>query len=408
MSSTSPIPTMAKNTSGTSCAVSFRHLERMTDDTGLLEHSLGWIPRRKEGYTTDDNARALWACAEWLGLVPDDPDQKALLERLADRYLEFLLWASKDDGTFHNNFTYSRLPDWEDPSDDCHGRALWALVAALDHWPDERRGLTAATLLADALPRAEALRYPRGQAYALMACCRLLEIMERRSRMERQIHPAASGRLPSAAQIEQWAKQLENRLTELYRRHADDGWRWIEPVMTYGNGILPAGLLAAYLRFGRRETGMIARDMLDFLIEKMTAPEGWIRPIGNQGWCTRERCSQWDQQPLETMKLALACLYACRAFGASGYAAVVRKCRDWFHGRNDAGVPLADEEGGCCDGLMADGPNFNRGAESTLSYLLTEAIALRLERETGNFPTAAGDAADAGDAGTARPVGSRA
>lgn len=38
---------------------SFAHLRRLTDDTGLLEHALGRIPRRREGYTTDDNARAM-------------------------------------------------------------------------------------------------------------------------------------------------------------------------------------------------------------------------------------------------------------------------------------------------------------------------------------------------------------
>src|SRR3977135_1395269 len=35
------------------------HLNRMTDDTGILQHSIFTIPNRREGYTTDDNARAL-------------------------------------------------------------------------------------------------------------------------------------------------------------------------------------------------------------------------------------------------------------------------------------------------------------------------------------------------------------
>src|SRR6202042_2648684 len=35
------------------------HLHRMTDDTGMLQHSIFTIPNRKEGYATDDNARAL-------------------------------------------------------------------------------------------------------------------------------------------------------------------------------------------------------------------------------------------------------------------------------------------------------------------------------------------------------------
>src|SRR5258707_9618135 len=35
------------------------HLNRMTDDTGMLQHAIFTIPNRSEGYTTDDNARAL-------------------------------------------------------------------------------------------------------------------------------------------------------------------------------------------------------------------------------------------------------------------------------------------------------------------------------------------------------------
>src|SRR5271157_3903500 len=35
------------------------HFHRLTDDTGMLQHSIFTIPNRGEGYTTDDNARAL-------------------------------------------------------------------------------------------------------------------------------------------------------------------------------------------------------------------------------------------------------------------------------------------------------------------------------------------------------------
>src|SRR6202522_4844132 len=35
------------------------HLNQMTDDTGMLQHAIFTIPNRSEGYTTDDNARAL-------------------------------------------------------------------------------------------------------------------------------------------------------------------------------------------------------------------------------------------------------------------------------------------------------------------------------------------------------------
>ena len=35
------------------------HLSRMTDETGMLQHAVFAIPNHHEGYTTDDNARAL-------------------------------------------------------------------------------------------------------------------------------------------------------------------------------------------------------------------------------------------------------------------------------------------------------------------------------------------------------------
>src|SRR5208282_4608902 len=36
-----------------------KHVKRLTDDTGMLQHAIFTIPNRGEGYTTDDNARAL-------------------------------------------------------------------------------------------------------------------------------------------------------------------------------------------------------------------------------------------------------------------------------------------------------------------------------------------------------------
>ena len=35
------------------------HLHRLTDDTGMLQHATFAVPNYSEGYTTDDNARAL-------------------------------------------------------------------------------------------------------------------------------------------------------------------------------------------------------------------------------------------------------------------------------------------------------------------------------------------------------------
>lgn len=56
----------------------------------------------------------------------------------------------------------------------------------------------------------------------------------------------------------------------------------------------------------RQEVRKAAEESLNFLIEKMSGPAGVIRPVGNRGWCSRRYRADWDQQPLDVMKLALA------------------------------------------------------------------------------------------------------
>jgi hypothetical protein len=54
----------------------------------------------------------------------------------------------------------------------------------------------------------------------------------------------------------------------------------------------------------------------------------------------------------------------------------------WFLGNNDNESILYDHRtGGCRDGLHADGPNLNQGAESTLAWLVSLLTVLWLDRE---------------------------
>ena len=47
------------------------YLKSLTDDTGVFQHAKFCIPKRSEGYTTDDNARALIACTRYHRLKKD-------------------------------------------------------------------------------------------------------------------------------------------------------------------------------------------------------------------------------------------------------------------------------------------------------------------------------------------------
>jgi hypothetical protein len=396
---------------------SFAHLRRLTDDTGLLEHALGRIPRRREGYTTDDNARALWTVTEWLSFGSEavSIEDRSELIRLADIYIAFMLWTQNDDGWWLNNFSYDRTLEPEEISHDCQGRSIWSCADAWIRLEGPHRE-TARVIVERSMPTLSRIDSLRGQAFAMAACAHLLEASHK-----------GEIELPAdlANELNHHLVRIETLLNGAFRHFSDDNWRWFEPAMTYSNGVLPWAMLRTY-RFTRRpESLKTGLESLSFLLEVMTTDEGWLRPVGNEGWCTSETVSRWDQQPLEMFKLALALEEAALAiemseaeadqsarlvgsargkgaydsrsmdsltmvrYGVQGrlhlstgislhYREVRDSCRAWFYGDNDLQVPVVDpKDGSCCDGLMEHGPNINCGAEAALSFLMTEALCRR-------------------------------
>lgn len=401
-------------------APSFVHLRRLTDDTGLLEHALGRIPRRQEGYTTDDNARALWIVTEWLDPRHSDlvgEEDRANLKELADIYLSFLLWTQKDDGWFHNNIAYDRTPEPESVSHDCQGRAVWSCA---DAWVRLETGQreTALILFQKSMRTIGRIDSIRGQAFAMAACSHLL------TAAEQGIISLPDGWAP---ELKDHLLRFEDHLTGAFRHFSHHGWRWFEPAMTYGNGVLPWAMLKAFRSTRRTETLEIGLDSLSSLQEAMTSDSGGFRPIGNENWGTKDSVSRWDQQPLEMFKLALALEEAAavlesvqgdgmsllvspgvpsgglrpsrngtltadrddsvrsgdtRLVDVGEHIAALRQarngCLSWFYGDNDLHASMVDaRDGCCCDGLQANGPNMNCGAEATLSYLMTQALCSR-------------------------------
>src|SRR5512135_477982 len=63
------------------------HLRHMTDKTGMLQHAIFTIPNYREGYTTDDNARALMVSVLLEALGHGEAIE------LASRYLAFIWYA---------------------------------------------------------------------------------------------------------------------------------------------------------------------------------------------------------------------------------------------------------------------------------------------------------------------------
>lgn len=134
--------------------LNLNHLLRLTTSTGIMQHAVFNVPNYAEGYTTDDNARAVIfsVLAERAGTpVPG-----------AERYLAFLWYAfNEETGRFRNFLSYDLR--WQEAvgPEDSHGRALFALGVVVGLCEDAGfRGL-AGRLFDMALPAAAAFTSPR-------------------------------------------------------------------------------------------------------------------------------------------------------------------------------------------------------------------------------------------------------
>jgi hypothetical protein len=341
-------------------ALRLDHLHRLTDDTGLLQHATFAVPNYAEGYTTDDNARALvlTVLLEQLG----HPNSLGT-DNLASRYLAFLGHAlNPANGRFRNILSYARTWSDELGSEDCHGRALWALGTVLGRSKDQALRGAAGHLFEIAVPAAVAFTSPRAWAFALLGIQEYLDCF------------------PGDRDAHKMSSVLANRLIELYRAIQSPDWHWFEDVLAYSNARLPQAVLIAGRRNSDHEMISVGLGALNWLTEiQRCAEKGHFVPIGSQGFyrkgCERAR---FDQQPVEAGGAVSACLEAYRATGDDRWRKEAWSAFNWFLGDNDLKIPLYDATtGGCRDGLHPERVNENQGAESTLAFLMSQ-VEMRL------------------------------
>jgi glycosyltransferase involved in cell wall biosynthesis len=329
------------------------HLYRLTDNTGILQHAVFTVPNYDEGYTTDDNARALLV-AVLLEEMEGGSSEEA--GRLGARYLAFLWHAfNTQSGRFRNFAAFNREWQEEVGSEDSHGRALWALGSLLGRSMDDGLHGAANRLFHMALPAALEFTSPRAWAFILIGLHDYLR------------------RIPGDRIAQNVLETLSERLWKLYQDHATPDWPWCEEIVSYCNAHLAQALLLWGIYTDRAEIIQQALRSLEWLAEVQCAPEGHFVPIGNHGFYRRggER-ARFDQQPVEAHAMVAACLTAYRATGDDRWYAEARRAFEWFLGRNDLHLPLYDPvSGGCRDGLHPDRANENQGAEATLSFLLS-------------------------------------
>jgi glycosyltransferase involved in cell wall biosynthesis len=347
-------------------AMKLDHLYRMTDATGILEHAVFVVPNYPEGYTTDDNARALIVAIllEQLGVAAPHGSVD-----LASRFLAFL-WLAFDPLTrrFRNCLSYERQWQETEGSEDSHGRALWGLGTVLGRSKDEGLRGAAGRLFELAVPAAVKFRSPRACAFALLGLHEYLDSF-----------PGDRAAL-SAADV------LANRLLNSYRANHSAGWEWFENSLSYSNARLPQALLRAGARSLNSEMEAAGLQALDWLMTTQRSEEkGHFVPIGSQGFYSRKtEKARFDQQPIEACAVISACLQAYGMTGKGRWRKEAWSAFNWFLGDNDLQIALYDPTtGGCRDGLHPDRANENQGAESTLSFLMALLEMRRLEEADG-------------------------
>jgi glycosyltransferase involved in cell wall biosynthesis len=350
------------------------HVNALTDDTGMLQHAIFTVPNRGEGYSTDDNARALifTVVLDQLGRDQSGMDCLGKAESvnpdLASRYLAFLEHAfDAKKKRFRNFLGYDRRWVEDQGSEDSHGRALWALGTVLARSANHGLRGAAGRLFEFSLPAAVEFHSPRACAYTMLG-------------IQEYLHSYPGDRDAQRARF-----ALARRLLDMYQKIRRPGWEWFEDILAYGNARLSQAMLLVGSACSDKHMLSAGLDSLDWLMKAQCCQtNGHFVPIGSQGFYRQGgEPARFDQQPIEAAGAVAACLEAYRVTGEGRWRSYAWSAFNWFLGDNDLQVPLYDSvTGGCRDGLHPDRANENQGAESTLSFLMS-LLEMHALRESG-------------------------
>jgi hypothetical protein len=332
----------------------------------MFQHAIFTTPNRSEGYTTDDNARALIFSVLLDQLNGPHSESDSEIDSSGKvqsanpdwpiRYMAFLEHAfNSKKKRFRNFLGYDRRWLEEQGSEDSHGRALWALGTVLGRSANSGLRGAAGRLFEFSVPPVLEFHSPRACAYAILGIQEYLRSF------------------PGDRDAQRVRSTLAQRLLDMYESIHRPDWKWFEGVVAYGNARLPQALLQVGSATGNERMLSAGLDSLEWLMETQRCPaKGHFAPVGSQGFYRQGgEPARFDQQPVEAAGAVSACLEAYRVTGDDHWCVAAWSAFNWFLGENDLQLPLYDSEtGGCRDGLHPDRANQNQGAESALSFLM--------------------------------------
>lgn len=342
--SETPVPTLKMD-----------HLYNMTDNFGLFQFGSLARPNKNSGYTLDDNARAIIVCS-WL--IKQKYTKE--LEKIISLYFSFIKKCQREDGSFINYIGFDdKSPTHQNELEDLaetQSRALWALSEIMSNkkLSLEMREESKKIFL---LALKNGLKPPhlRAKAYTIKAFA-----------LAQSALPKHRDRL--MGEITQHADSLMDSL----KTNSLKSWTWFEHNLSYNNALLSEGLIIAgniTKNSKYMNKGLLS---LQFLISKTFSTNMYL-PIGQSHWYkNQKKRSEYDQQPEDPASMVLALKSAYLNTDDKNYKILAKTCFSWFLGNNSLNRSLYNEEtGGCYDGLHHDRVNLNQGAESLVSYLMS-------------------------------------
>ena len=348
--------------------ISFDHIYKMTTDFGIYQFSKLNEPDRTSGYTLDDNARAMIAVVEKIGLNCSENDIVEL-----QKFLNFVIFCQQNDGSFLNYVDDKRIftkQNYECNLEDSNGRAIWALGSVLDgcNKIDSHIKLRCREVLEKTLSHISTLHSSRAMAFAIKG----LYLFNKNEKDEK---------------ISELIKVLSDRLIQMYRHESEENWLWFESYLTYANSVLPEALLCAFLDTKDTIYKEVALESFNFLLSKTFTPSGDIKVISNNGWQRKGvETHSFGEQPIDVAYTILALDLFFDVFRDEDYLIKMKSSFDWFLGRNHLNRTIYNGcTSGCFDGLEEHNVNLNQGAESTISYLLARLSVERRFNSSQNI-----------------------
>ncbi|OQX82479.1 MAG: hypothetical protein B6D64_00055 [Bacteroidetes bacterium 4484_276] len=331
----------------------FSHIARLTDDTGIVQHSKFCIPDYHTGYSLDDTCRALVLSVKAYHRFPGEQYCNYIY-----KYLSFFMYMQNPDGDYKNFITFERDTVEVPGSDDTYGRAIWALGYVVRYAPSDSVFNLAVDLFAKSTTQIPELKYARGYANCILGLYHFLK------------------RFPDHDHYLKIMQKFADKLCGLYKINQHDNWHWFEPSLTYDNGILPAALYKAYSLTHNKKHFEIAEITTQFL-ENICMPDDHLSLVGNKFWMfNKEQLPGFAQQPIDAFAMVFLYDSIHLLKKDNDSREKLKKAFSWFFGNNDLLLPLYNNETkGCHDGIEEFSINNNQGAESIISYLMSWLIA---------------------------------